>query len=81
LVVTILSIAAYNYIKITKMRKDARKEVEGNQNLGEDADENGEAAAPMLSPRNRERGSTSSDASGRAKAAEATSLKRPHENE
>ncbi|KAL2045023.1 hypothetical protein N7G274_002798 [Stereocaulon virgatum] len=81
LLVTIASIAAYNYIKITKMRKDARKEIEGNQQLGEEVDENGEAAAPMLSPRNGERASTSSDASGRAKAAEAASLKRPHENE
>ena len=80
LLVTIASIAAYNYIKITKMRKDARKEVESNQQLGEDAGENGEAAAPMLSPRNGERASTSSDASSRAKAAEAASLKRQHEN-
>ena len=80
LLVTIASIAAYNYIKITKMRKDARKEVEVNQKLGEDADENGEAAAPMLSPRSGGRASTSLEIPhGRAKAS--ASAKSPHENE
>ncbi|KAK3175073.1 hypothetical protein OEA41_002319 [Lepraria neglecta] len=80
LLVTIASIAAYNYIKIIKMRKDARKEVEVNQKLGEDADENGEAAAPMLSPRSGGRASTSLEIPhGRAKAA--ASAKSPHENE
>lgn len=48
LLVTIISIAAYNYIKITKMRADARKEAEGSL---KDEDADGEAAAPMLAPR------------------------------
>ena len=48
LLVTIMSIAAYNYIKITKMRADARKEVEG---IPQDEDNDGEAAAPMLTSR------------------------------
>ncbi|KAL9626232.1 MAG: hypothetical protein Q9164_007918 [Protoblastenia rupestris] len=52
LLVTIASIAAYNYIKITKMRKDARKEVEGRQKEveGDGIDAYGEAAEPMLAP-------------------------------
>lgn len=80
LLVTIASIAAYNYIKITKMRKDARKEVEVNQKPGEDADDNSEAAAPMLSPRSGGRASISLEIPhGRAKAA--ASAKSPHENE
>ena len=37
LIVTILTIAAYNYIKITKMRKDAREEV--HENLAADRGE------------------------------------------
>lgn len=52
LLVTIASIGAYNYIKITKMRADARKEVDGgNPKHAENGDANGEAAAPMLGPR------------------------------
>jgi solute carrier family 35 protein C2 len=45
LLVTIGSIAAYNYLKITKMRKEARAE-EGPTPTGDDA------AQPMLSPVN-----------------------------
>ncbi len=52
LLVTIASIGAYNYIKITKMRADARNEVEGgNPKYAEIGGVNGEAAAPMLEPR------------------------------
>ncbi|KAL9125222.1 MAG: hypothetical protein Q9217_005540 [Psora testacea] len=52
LLVTIASIAAYNYIKITKMRRDARMEVEGRQKevQGDGSDQDGEAAEPMLAP-------------------------------
>lgn len=55
LIVTIASIAAYNYIKITKMRRDARIEAERTQKeIDEDVSEGDEdAAEPMLSPRNR----------------------------
>ena len=82
LLVTIASIAAYNYVKITKMRNDARKEVEGNQKLEDDPGANGEAAAPMLSPRSGGRGESSLDVpDGRAKAAEAASTKSSRENE
>ena len=47
--VTIASIAGYNYIKITKMRKDARTKVVASK--GEDGDEErreGEEIEPML---------------------------------
>ena len=79
LFVTIISIAAYNYIKITKMRADARKEVEGPSKM-EDGD--GEAAAPMLAPREG-RAQTSLDvpcARGRA-ASDVASTKSLRENE
>ena len=66
LFVTIASIAAYNYIKITKMRADARREAEGNAIGGS---ENGEATAPMLSSRDG-RGAGSLDVpDGRVRAA------------
>lgn len=44
LLVTIASIAAYNYIKITKMRREARAEVEAQKGVSVDA----EASEPML---------------------------------
>ena len=47
LLVTIASIGAYNYIKITKMRADAKKELEGSP-PPKNVHANGEAAAPML---------------------------------
>ena len=47
---TIASIAAYNYVKITKMRENARKEVESTPKGAEDGGINVEAAAPMLGP-------------------------------
>ena len=47
LLVTIASIAAYNFVKITKMRENARKEVEDTPGVPEHEDQNGEAAAPM----------------------------------
>lgn len=44
LLVTIASIAAYNYIKITKMRREARAEVEAQTGVSGEA----EASEPML---------------------------------
>lgn len=79
LLVTILSIAAYNYIKITKMRADARKEVEGTPK-GEDAD--GEAAAPMLAPRENRAQASLDVPEGRGRAAsDVASTKSLRENE
>ena len=82
LIVTILSILAYNYVKITKMRKDAREGVQGPQNLGE-LDESSEAAAPMLSPRGSVRAGSSLDVpNGRPRASSTiAATKSPHENE
>lgn len=55
LLVTIASIGAYNYIKIIKMRADARKEVEGDSpKHAQNGDANSEAAVPMLGPRQGE---------------------------
>ena len=83
LLVTIASIAAYNYIKITKMRNDARKEVQGSQKISEEMDENSEATAPTLSPLGGERGSNSIDAAnGRPRASSTMAgTKSMHENE
>lgn len=82
LTVTIISIAAYNYVKITKMRKDARENVQGSQKSIE-LDENSEAAAPMLSPRGAGRAGGSLDVSnGRPRASSTiAATKSPHENE
>ncbi|KAL6714609.1 hypothetical protein ACLMJK_008034 [Lecanora helva] len=65
LIVTIASIAAYNYIKITKMRADARKEVDGTP---KDGDLDGEAAAPMLAPRESRVHSSLDEPNGRVRA-------------
>lgn len=54
LLVTIASIGAYNYIKITKMRKDARKEVAGEPKPTVDEDGDGSATEPMLAPPDRQ---------------------------
>lgn len=81
LLVTIASIAAYNYIKIVKMRKDARKEVEVN--TAENGDVNGEVGAPMLAPPRDGREVASLDVpEGRARAAsDVASTKSQRENE
>jgi len=82
LLVTIASIAAYNYIKIVKMRRDARKEVEVK--TAENGDVNGEAGAPMLvPPRDGGMGEASLDVpEGRARAAsDVASTKSQRENE
>lgn len=50
LLVTIGSIGAYNYIKITKMRKDAGKEVAEELKSTDDEDGDGIATEPMLAP-------------------------------
>ena len=50
LLITILSIAAYNYIKIRKMKKEARKEVAGEPKSTDDEDGDGSATEPMLAP-------------------------------
>ena len=50
LLVTIASIGAYNYIKITKMSKDARKEIAGEQKPIDDDNGDGSATEPMLAP-------------------------------
>lgn len=79
LLVTIASIAAYNYIKITKMRADARKEMEGSPRM-EDAD--GEAAAPMLAPREGRPHTSSEVPNGRVhSASDVASSKSVRENE
>lgn len=57
LLVTIASIAAYNYIKITKMRKDARAETEKAE---EGSETDGEATEPMLAPPKQRAGRESS---------------------
>ena len=82
LLVTIASIVAYNYVKITKMRKDARERVQGSQQSGE-LDENSEASAPMLSPRGAGRAGGSLDVSnGRPRVSSTiAATKSPHENE
>ena len=82
LAVTIGSIAAYNYVKIAKMRKDAREGVQGPQRSGE-LDENSEAAAPMLSPRGAGRAGGSLDVPNGQPRASSTiaATKSPHENE
>lgn len=82
LVVTIFSIMAYNYVKITKMMKDARDGVQGPQKLGE-LDESSEAAAPMLSPRSSGRAGSSLDVPNGWPRASLTiaATKSPHENE
>lgn len=65
LLVTIASIGAYNYIKITKMRADARKEVEGgNVKDGESNDAHIAVTAPMLGLRRGERREDSLDVPG-----------------
>lgn len=50
LLVTIASIGAYNYIKIAKMRKDARKDVARGPKSTGDEDGDRSATEPMLSP-------------------------------
>ena len=47
---TIASIGAYNYIKIAKMRKDARKDLAGGPKSTGDEDGDRSATEPMLSP-------------------------------
>ena len=69
LLVTIASIAGYNYIKITKMRNDARLEAEGKQVLveeGEDLD----SADAIHAPRESRQAKASLDVpNGKARAA------------
>lgn len=48
--ITIGSIGAYNYVKIMKMRREARKEVAGEPKAPEDQDEDGSATEAMLAP-------------------------------
>ena len=50
LCITIASIGAYNYVKITKMRQDARKEVAMEPKTTNDEDEDGNVTEPMLAP-------------------------------
>lgn len=50
LLVTIASIGAYNYVKITKMRRDARKDIAMEPKSTNDEDEDGSATEPMLAP-------------------------------
>ncbi len=84
LLVTIISIAAYNYIKITKMKKDVRKEVAGEPKSTDDEDGDGSAIEPMLAPSPAiRRDRLSADApNGRVRAASnAGSVKSLRENE
>lgn len=48
--VTIASIAAYNYIKITKMKRDASKEAAGELKSTDHEGGDGSATEPMLAP-------------------------------
>ncbi|KAF6228297.1 hypothetical protein HO133_008027 [Letharia lupina] len=84
LVVTILSIGAYNYIKIAKMRKDAKKDVAREPKSIDDEDGDGSATEPMLAPPQAiRRDRLSADApSGRVRAgSNAGSIKSLRENE
>ena len=84
LVVTIVSIGAYNYIKIMKMKKDARKEAAMESEPTHDEDGDGSATEPMLaSPQALGRDRMSVDAlGGRARAGSAAeSVKSLREND
>lgn len=50
LLVTIASIVAYNYVKIMKMKRDARKEIATEPKPTNDEDDDGSATEPMLAP-------------------------------
>lgn len=63
LLITIASIAAYNYIKITKMRQEQKADAESRQKAHEeddltDDDDDDEEEEPMLAPRRDAGGST-----------------------
>lgn len=82
--ITLLSIGAYNYIKIMKMRKDARKEVSGEPESTNDEDGDGSATEHMLAPpQAMRRDRLSADIlNGRVRAgSNAGSLKSLRENE
>lgn len=84
LCVTIGSIVAYNYIKIMKMRKDARKEAAGEPKATDDEDGDESATEPMLAPPPAiRRDRLSADApNGRVRAeSNAGSIKSLRENE
>ena len=84
LVVTIASIGAYNYIKIMKMKQDARKEAAMEPEPTNDEDGDGSATEPMLAPPQAlGRDRTSVDAlGGRARAGSAAeSVKSLREND
>lgn len=50
LLVTIASIGAYNYVKIMKMKREARKEAAGELKSADHEDGDGSATEPMLAP-------------------------------
>ncbi len=84
LFITIISIAAYNYVKITKMKKEARQEVAGEPKSTDDEDGDGSATEPMLAPPPAiRRDRLSADApNGRVRAdSNAGSIKSLRENE
>lgn len=84
LLITIASIGVYNYIKITKMRRDARKEVSGEPKFINDEDGDGSATEAMLAPPQAiRRDRLSADApNGRVRAgSNAGSVKSLRENE
>lgn len=84
LLVTIASIGVYNYIKITKMRRDARKEVAKESKSTNEEDDNGSATDRMLAPPQiTRRDRPSADApNGRIRAgSNAGSVKSLRENE
>ena len=61
LLITIASIAAYNYIKITKMRQEQKADAESRQKAHEEddlTDDDDEEEEPMLAPRRDAGGST-----------------------
>ena len=72
LLVTMVSIGAYNYIKITKMRKDAHNGVQEQQD--ESADDIGEAAESLLATRRPREGSTNIQPEDRSRDSSQTSV-------
>ena len=84
LLITIGSIFAYNYVKIMKMRRDARKEIAGESKTMDDEDREGSATEPMLvPPQATRRDRLSADApNGRVRAgSNAESIKSLREND
>lgn len=85
LLVTIASIAAYNYLKITKMREEAKNDAEEKQrdaDIGSESEDDDEDEESMASAKQREgRNSLTVPTEGRTRAASKASAKSSRENE